>query len=550
MELGDILIERKLVDGDGLARAQALNRASGERLDIILTRLGLVPEGAMAAALAGCLDLPLAAKSDYPDKALFADTVTPGFLHESRVLPIGADENGVDLAMCDPLSDYAAEAIRLIVGRPVRRWVAVPADLEAALGRLYGTREEGAAPVSSNAVASGDVERLKDMASDAPVIRLVNDLIARAAAERASDIHVEPFEADLRIRFRIDGVLRPQPSPGAGLQAAITSRVKVMAGLDIAERRLAQDGRFKMAVRGREIDIRVSVVPTMHGESVVLRLLDREQAPLELKGLGFSAPILAALDDLLERPNGIILVTGPTGSGKTTTLYAALDRLNGPGAKILTAEDPIEYQIKGINQIQVRPKIGLTFASILRSILRQDPDIMMVGEIRDLETAEIAVQAALTGHLVLSTLHTNDAAGAVARLLDMGVEDYLLTSALKGILAQRLVRTFDPELIEPYEPLPELVAELGLDRLSDGPPRLWRPKPDVGERAYRGRTTIAEYLPVTEAIRRLILQRADRGEIARQGAADGMGSMADDGLRKALSGITSIEEVLRVTHFD
>lgn len=553
-ELSELLLRNGKIDRGGLERAGALAGVSGERLDVVLTRLGLVSERDMAAALAEQLSLPLAALADYPERPLLGEKVTTRFLRASRVLPLREHAAHLDLAMADPLDSYALEAIRLLAGKEIRPVVAIPAELDAALDRLYGSLKPAAeiatAALAGEGVASADIERLRDLASEAPVIRLVNGLISRAVGERASDIHIEPFEGTLRLRYRIDGVLRAIEAPPARLQAAIASRVKIMAGLDIAERRLAQDGRIKANVQGREIDLRVSTVPTQHGESVVLRILDQSRAPLDLARLGFSAPVGAGLDRLLDRPNGIILVTGPTGSGKTTTLYAALQRLNDPSRKLITVEDPVEYELPGINQIQVRPRIGLSFATVLRAILRQDPDIIMVGEIRDGETARIAVQAALTGHLVLSTLHTNDAAGAVTRLIDMGVENYLLTSAVLAVLAQRLVRRLCLECRVPYDPPPELAIPLGLARLADGGEmRLHRAQGCAACQGtgFAGRTTIAELMPLDEELRRLILRRADRQELDRAARAAGMRPMVDDGLLKALAGVTTIEEVMRVT---
>jgi general secretion pathway protein E len=396
-----------------------------------------------------------------------------------------------------------------------------------------------------------DVERLKDLASEAPVIRLVNQTIARAVEQRASDIHIEPFEASLRLRYRIDGVLRDVEAPPNRFRAAIVSRVKIMAKLNIAERRLPQDGRIKLAIRGTPIDLRISTIPTMHGEGVVMRVLDRTGVQLDFATLGLGGAGLDTYLSILERTHGIVLVTGPTGSGKTTTLYTSLVRLNSPDKKILTVEDPIEYQLDGINQIQVKPGIGLSFANVLRSILRQDPDIVMIGEIRDVETAEIAIQAALTGHLVLSTLHTNDAAGTITRLLDMGVEDYLMTSTLNGVTAQRLVRMLCPHCRTRAPAMPELVAQLGLERYAAAGSeiQLYHPQgcEHCNDTGYFGRSSLTEVLVVTDEIRRLILKRAEAMELHRAAVQEGMRTMYDDGMAKALDGVTTVEEVLRVT---
>ena len=375
--------------------------------------------------------------------------------------------------MADPTDEYTIGAFRMVTGRDIKPVVAIPSELEAAMERLYGAGKSALGQIvgdvetrADDVAFDADVQQLKDLASEAPVIRMVSLIITNALEMRASDIHIEPFENRLIVRYRVDGVLHEVESPPRRLSAAVISRVKIMANLDIAERRLPQDGRIRLRVQGKEIDLRVSTVPTMHGESVVMRILDKGGVALDFNRLGFEEDTLAAFMKVLLEPHGVLLVTGPTGSGKTTTLYTALDTLNKPDVKILTVEDPVEYQMPGINQIQVKPQIDLTFANALRSIVRQDPDVIMIGEIRDLETAQIAVQSALTGHLVLSTVHTNDAASTVNRLLDMGVEDYLLTSTVIGILAQRLVRTLCEHCKEPYTALPEMVKQLGLARYS------------------------------------------------------------------------------------
>jgi general secretion pathway protein E len=395
-----------------------------------------------------------------------------------------------------------------------------------------------------------DVQQLKDLASEAPVIRLVSHIITNALEARASDIHIEPFENRLAVRYRIDGVLHEVESPPRRFSAAVISRVKIMANLDIAERRLPQDGRIRLRVHGKDIDLRISTVPTMHGESVVMRILDKGGVALDFARLGFEDDILERFLAVLMQPHGILLVTGPTGSGKTTTLYTALERLNQPDVKILTVEDPVEYQMPGINQIQVKPQINLTFANALRSIVRQDPDVIMIGEIRDLETAEIAVQSALTGHLVLSTVHTNDAASTMNRLLDMGVEDYLLTSTVIGVLAQRLVRTLCPHCKEAHAALPEIVDQMRLHRFSaEKEITLYRPIgcAQCAHTGYTGRISIMEMLPVSDPLRSLVMKHAGATELRNQAVAEGMLTMYEDGLRKAVRGITTFEEVLRVT---
>jgi general secretion pathway protein E len=554
--LGQRLIRRGKLDQPGLERAQRVRAARGDRLDHILSKLGLVPDRDIAEAIAEELDLDLVTAQDFPVAPVLEDVLGPRFLKEVGVLPLADGPSGLVLAMADPLNEYAIDAVHLTAGRPIARCVAIPAELENAIERLYG-KGEGAAAGAVEEVDDGvgggveqDVERLKDLASEAPVIRLVNNLITRAVEMRASDIHIEPFESQLKVRYRIDGIVREMDPPAQRYRAAIVSRLKIMARLNIAERRLPQDGRIKLVFRGTPIDLRVVTIPTLHGEGVVIRILDRSSIALDFARLGFAGRNFEAYMGLLRQPHGVLLVTGPTGSGKTTTLYTSLVDLNTPDKKILTVEDPIEYQLDGVNQIQVQPEIGLNFANVLRSILRADPDIIMIGEIRDAETAEIAVQAALTGHLVLSTLHTNNAASTITRLLDMGVEDYLLTSTLTGVTAQRLVRTLCPGCQTPYRALPELVDQMRLRRYTTQPEiTLYRAAGCEGcnGTGYFGRTCIFETLTVTDAVRRMILQRAESNQLHQAAVEDGMRTMYDDGVTKALAGVTTLEEVLRVT---
>jgi len=461
--------------------------------------------------------------------------------------------------MADPLDRYVIDAFGLVTGRKIAVLLGLPSEIDAAFNRLYVAGRSNIGQIVGEVEGpieleeSSDVQHLKDLASEAPVIRVVSLIMERALEARASDIHVEPFENRLIVRFRVDGVMQEVESPPRRLAAAVISRIKIMANLDIAERRLPQDGRIKLRAKNKEIDLRVSTVPTMHGESVVMRVLDKGGVPLNFDTLGFDPATLKLFLDALTRPHGIVLVTGPTGSGKTTTLYTALQLLNKPDVKILTVEDPVEYQMEGINQIQVKPQIGLTFANALRSIVRQDPDVIMIGEIRDLETAQIAVQSALTGHMVISTLHTNDASSTVNRLLDMGVEDYLLTSTVNGILAQRLVRSLCKACREPYEPLPEVVQEFDLKRFAgDSPIVLYRPVgcEACGDTGYAGRLGIMEMLPMTDTIRSLIMRHAVSGDIRRQAIEEGMQTLYEDGLRKVLAGVITLDEVLRVTRED
>ncbi len=561
-QLAARLIEAGAIDQRTLDRARRVAAETGGRFDRVLTQLGLVSEKGLAEALALLLKAPLVGAPDYPETPLFADRLKPKFLRKARALPIAATADGAVLAMSDPLDEFTRNATAAAIGQPVMVAVAVPIELDAAFERLYAEAEDQKdSPETLEATASDaepaeeDVERLKDLASEAPVIRLVNQLIARAVETRASDVHIEPFEDRLRLRYRYDGVLHEVEAPPGQLQAAVISRIKIMSRLDIAERRLPQDGRIRLTVRGHEIDLRVSTVPSLYGESVVLRVLDRTAVELDYAKLGFSVDTEHGLRRALDQPNGMVLVTGPTGSGKTTTLYTGLLQLNSVARKIVTVEDPIEYQLAGINQIQVKPQIGLNFATLLRSILRQDPDVMMIGEIRDLETAEIAVQAALTGHLVLSTLHTNSAAATVTRLRDMGLEDYLLTATLKAVLAQRLVRRLCVKCkvaeATPAALPAALIERRGLERLTRGAPIvLYRSVgcPECRGTGFRGRLAIGELLVPSPAIDRLIFARADHGAIERAAVEDGMRPILDSGLLAALDGETTLEEVLRCVH--
>lgn len=554
-DIQSVLIERGLLNDAALDRLRRLEAESGERIDLIAAKLGMISDKDLAGAYAVAVGSPLLAAEDFPDEAVAADRVRAAFAKRARVIPLQETDDSLVVAMADPLDDASVRAMRFATGKRIERRAALPADIDAAHDRLYGEGRQAiddiydAAGEREDGDRDSDLERLKDLASEAPVIRLVNSIVTRAVEMRASDIHIESMESGLRVRYRIDGVLREMDTPPARLRSAIISRLKIMSKLNIAERRLAQDGRIRLAVRGKEIDFRVSTTPAIHGESVVLRILDRGNLALEFTALGFDADQLPAFLDALRRPHGIVLVTGPTGSGKTTTLYAALTELNSLETKILTAEDPVEYVLAGINQVQMKPDIGLDFATALRSFLRQDPDIMMIGEIRDLETAEIAVQAALTGHLVLSTVHTNDAASAIARLLDMGIEHYLLTSTINAVLGQRLVRRLCEACREAYQPAPDLVTRLGLDpAMFDRGARLYRPTGcPACSSGFTGRTMVLELMVMNDAIRAMVLRRAEAREIQAEAVRGGMQTMYAHGLRKALAGITTIEEVLRVS---
>ena len=551
----DRLVSENACDIRTVERGRRVAEGSGQRLDLVLLQLGLVTERALAEAYAGHLGLRVAGAERYGvPEPLFADRLKRQFLRQARLLPVALENGRLVVAAVDPLDGFAASAIEAATGHQVTIEVAVPIELEAAFDRLYpdGDSREGPAE-ETGAASEDDAERLRDLASEAPVIRLVNAIIGRAVETQASDIHIEPFESRLRVRYRYDGVLQEAEAPPARLAAAITSRIKIMARLDIAERRLPQDGRIKLAVRGTEIDFRVSTIPSLHGETVVLRVLDRSAVAFDYGKLGLAPAVIDRLTAALELPNGILLVTGPTGSGKTTTLYTGLLALNSIARKVVTVEDPIEFQLTGINQVQVKPQIGLNFSSLLRSILRQDPDVIMVGEIRDLETAQIAVQAALTGHLVLSTLHTNSAAATITRLRDMGLEDYLLTAVLRGILAQRLVRRLCVECRREEVAAPGMVERFGLDRrTSKRPITLWHA---VGcaqcrDTGYRGRQAIAEFLTPDAEVERLIFSRADHNDIERAAVAAGMVTMFDAGIEAALDGTTTVEEVVRSIRAD
>jgi general secretion pathway protein E len=563
--LGELLIERGKLDAVNLDRALRLQEANAsERIGALLVRTGMSAERDVFEALAAQLGLALVATGQYPELPVLDETVSVKFIKESGALPLHEDSAQLVLAMVNPQDEYVLSAFRLVTGREVSPRLALPSELDAAFERLYGSGKSsmdqivGEVETRDGEDENEDLAHLKEQASEAPIIRLVSLIISHALEARASDIHIEPFENRLIVRYRVDGVMHEVESPPRRFSAAVISRIKIMASLDIAERRLPQDGRIKLRIQGKEIDLRVSTVPTMHGESVVMRILDKSGTALDFVTLGFDPKSLERFTEVLMQPHGILLVTGPTGSGKTTTLYTALDKLNNPDLKILTVEDPVEYQMEGINQIQVKPQIGLSFANALRSIVRQDPDVIMIGEIRDLETAQIAVQAALTGHMVLSTLHTNDAASTVNRLLDMGMDDYLLTSTVNGILAQRLVRTLCTHCREAHPALPEVVAELNLRKFQPveadpfSPVVLYRPVgcSECGGTGYVGRVSIVELLAMSDTIRALVMRHVTAGEIRVQAIAEGMQTMYENGLCKALQGITTIEEVMRVTRED
>jgi general secretion pathway protein E len=549
------LIASGRLDEQAADRAQRLRAGSDERLEQILTKLGLVQEKDVAEAISIELGLPLVSPGEFPDAPVL-ESASPKFLRQAQVLPLKDLPERLVLAVADPFNDYPVRSLALLTGKAIEIRVATPSDVELAHERLYGGEKGSLGQIvdeieqADEGGPDEDVDRLRDLASEEPVIRLVNLLIARAVESRASDIHIEPFQNRLAVRYRVDGVLREGATPPVRLRAAIVSRIKIMAKLNIAERRLPQDGRIRIAIRGRDYDLRIATVPTLHGEGVTMRILDRSSLVEDFTTLGFREDTLKRYLGLLDQPQGILLVTGPTGSGKTTTLYTSLLRLNTPEKKIFTVEDPIEYQLEGVNQVQVKAQIKLTFAEILRTLLRHNPDVIMIGEMRDFETAQVAIQAALTGHLVLSTLHTNNAASSVTRLLDMKVDDYLVTSTVNGVMAQRLVRRLCEACRRPRQLLPEMVERMGLAPLMNGKePTLY----DVGGcelchgSGYRGQMAVIEVLAMSDALRRLVLNHAEAREIHRVAIEEGMRTMYQDGLLKALEGTTTIEEVLRVT---
>jgi general secretion pathway protein E len=551
---GIFLVNQRVIERAVAERAQSAAKKTGERLDRVLTRLGLLSEVDLAAALSTYLGVPLVTLSDVPIEPVLAGTVEVDFIRRHRVMPLSFDDGALVVGIIDPFDEEPVSALAYLTDAKAKIRIFVPADFDKAFDALYSvrTRQSGHVEAGDAEASDVDVQRLRDIASEAPVIRLVNQIIAKAVEARASDIHIEPNADKILVRYRVDGLLRTIQTLSLSLRAALTSRIKIVSKLDIAERRLPQDGRIKIAVRGIDIDFRVSTIPTIFGESLVMRILDRSRVELEFDKLGFEVGQIATLDALLNEPNGIILVTGPTGSGKTTTLYTALKRLNSSDRKVFTVEDPIEYQLAGINQVQVQPSIGFDFPHALRSILRQDPDIIMIGEIRDLETARIAIQSSLTGHLVISTLHTNSSAAAITRLIDMGIENYLLASTVKGVLAQRLVRTLCRHCKEPHENADHWQRELlrsmpGAAAL--GAARIRQPRgcAECCNVGFIGRSSIAEILLVGPELHRLILTKAPETEIDAVARSHGMSSMYEIGVAKVWRGETTIEEVLRAT---
>jgi len=563
--LGEVLRALAGLSETALEEALRVQADEGGRLGEILVSRKSVTVEDVARALAVQLDLPFLPHIS-PDAvdAELARGVPINFAKQALILPLAMDGESVALAVADPLDTTVLDHARMLLQRNVAPRVAVPAVIVDAINGVYDRAlneaeqlvgEMEAQDLASLAHELEEPQDLLDTDDEAPIIRLVNSLLFRAAKERASDIHIEPMERELLVRFRIDGVLHEVIKPPKRYQNSIVSRVKVMGQLNIAEKRLPQDGRIRIKLAGRDIDIRLSTIPCTFGERIVMRLLDKATTILDLPEIGMSTRDMELMDQVIRRSHGIVLVTGPTGSGKTTTLYAALSRINTPDLNILTVEDPVEYQIRGIGQMAINPKIGLTFAAGLRSFLRQDPDVILVGEIRDRETAEIAIQASLTGHLVFSTVHTNDAASAVTRLVDMGVEPFLVASSLTAVMAQRLVRRLCADCREAYRPTAEELKEVGLTPEAvarAGNPTIYRAKGcDVcGGNGYRGRTGIYEMLMVDDDIRQLALKNVDSGSMKKAGVAKGMRTLLDDGARKVLAGETTLAEVLSVTQED
>ena len=544
MRLGERLIARGVISTDDLERALEIQQErGGDKLGKILIDLGFAAQRDVLAALSEQLEMPLLTIDSPPLSSPETEALSTRFLRQFRCLPVAMEDGALVMAMADPNDRETIASVKASTGLKVRPALAAESEILEAIDRYYGesAQKDSDFEGSENAEASADLEQLRDMASEAPVIRMVNVMIAAAVEKRASDIHIEPFEKELRIRFRVDGVLQEQEAPPRDMKAAVISRVKLMAKLNIAERRLPQDGRIKIKVLGREVDLRVSTLPTLYGESVVMRLLDRSAGDFyDLRRLGFDDRMLERMEYYTSLPHGIFLVTGPTGSGKSTTLYSALKRINLTDKKIITIEDPVEYQMDGINQIHVNTQIGLSFATGLRHIVRQDPDVIMVGEVRDRETADVAIRAALTGHFVYSTLHTNDAPSAITRLTDMGVENYLICSSLVSVLAQRLVRVICAHCKTP--------AGKHLTPLGDSIDT-WKGAgcEHCFGTGYRGRVGIFELMELNEELRKLIMANSDASILNAVARRNGMKSLREDGWMKVAEGVTTAAEVMRVT---
>ena len=557
-----ILLRHEKISEKVLKEIKNNNLHSGNYMGKTLVDHGYIHTQTLLETLSTELGLPYIKKDQYPNSGLPVEglSISEAFLREKIIFPLQLKENNLIVAVFDPFDLYTIEDLKVSLGKNIRVVLSSEQDILESIELHYGKGGGSAMDRMVGNINDDDLhgldsmdentEHIRDMASEAPVIKLVNHIISEAIESRASDIHFEPFADELLLRYRIDGILHEFDPPPKRLSSAITTRIKIMAKMDISERRLPQDGRIKLKILGKDIDMRVSTLPTLHGESVVMRILDRGNLLLDLSQMGFPKKVHEELEALILKPYGKLLVTGPTGSGKTTTLYAALSKINTPNKKIITVEDPVEYQMRGINQIHVKPQIGLNFASGLRSIVRQDPDVIMVGEIRDPETAEISIQAALTGHLVFSTVHTNDAAGAITRLLDMGIENFLISSALLGVLAQRLVRVICPDCKEEKSLAPALRAEMG--QLGKEDIKVYHGKgcKACSQTGFRGRCGVYELLVIDDNIRELILKKSTAQIIRDQARQKGMTTLREDGWDKVVKGITTVEEILRVTQND
>ena len=550
-QLGDILLEGGLVNSEQLALAVEEQRRLGRSLGRVLVDQGVLSESQLVAALATQIGMRFVDLTDFPVDGSAVAKITDAVARRHTALPIGYDDGKLVVAMADPATVFALDDIRSLTGLEVRPVVATRADVIAAINKYHrGDAElDDLTNVLDVSDDEDDLSKVKEIVEDAPIVKFVNLLITQAIQDRASDIHIEPTERDLRVRFRIDGVLHEVMRSPRTITAGVTSRLKIMAEINIAERRIPQDGRLSVTANGKKIDLRVATLPTVWGEKIVMRVLDNSTAMLKLSDLGFSDPNYEVYSKSFVKPYGMILVTGPTGSGKSTTLYATLNIVSRPEVNVITVEDPVEYRLPGINQVQTNVKAGLTFSAALRSILRSDPDIVLLGEIRDGETAHIAVEAALTGHLVLSTLHTNDAPSAVVRLTEMGIEPFLVGSALDCVLAQRLARRLCPRCKEAYTPTKQALLENAFP-WEDGMdlPTLYRP---VGcsacsKTGYKGRLALHEVMAVTEEIERLTVEHASSMAINRMAIEQGMITLRHDGLLKVLAGVTSVEEIFRV----
>jgi type IV pilus assembly protein PilB len=548
--IGEMLIEAGKITQEQLEKALAMQKRSGNRLGKILVEMGAITETGLLRVLERSMGIPLIDLSTIrPDKE--AVRLVPMSLAERHVvIPIRKKGNRLTVAMLDPTNFFAIDDLRMVTQSEIEPVLAVEADIQRAIDQYYGVSDLVEKSVSQLQKEDYSFSTELETSEDAPVINIVNSLISQAIKAGASDIHLEPQEAGMRVRFRVDGILRETASFPKHTQGAIISRVKIISSMDIAEKRSPQDGRIQIQESGRSVDIRVSSLPTIYGEKVVMRILDQKASILAIDSLGFDEKNLRKFRRMYKHTYGMILLTGPTGSGKTTTLYSMLNELNSPTQNIITVEDPVEYRLSGINQVQVSNKAGMTFATGLRSILRQDPNIIMVGEIRDRETAEIAIRAALTGHLVLSTLHTNEAAGAVTRLVDMGIEPFLVASAVIGCIAQRLLRKICPECRQPYVPFPDSPECLALPADFEFVSALYQGAGCIhcGNTGYRGRLAVHEVMPMSPALRELVVKRASTGTLTELAIAEGMQTIQQDAMKKVQEGKTTIKEMLRVTY--